>query len=89
MYELLGYDILIDEDLKPWLLEVNHTPSLSPHTGLENEIKASMIRELLQLVDVEQKWTNHVIERTDQIFKLIQEYVCNCYLNYRLVALTT
>lgn len=66
-YEVTGFDVLLDEDLKPWLLEVNHTPSLCPHTDLENDIKRHMLRDLYQLVDVERKHTASTRLRHDTL----------------------
>ncbi|XP_037551299.1 tubulin polyglutamylase TTLL5 [Nematolebias whitei] len=49
-FELYGFDVLIDSNLKPWLLEVNLSPSLSCDAPLDLKIKASMIADMFSLV---------------------------------------
>jgi hypothetical protein len=33
-FEILGYDFMIDKDLKPWLIEVNTNPCLEESSAL-------------------------------------------------------
>uniref|UniRef100_A0A4W6EY99 Tubulin--tyrosine ligase-like protein 5 n=1 Tax=Lates calcarifer TaxID=8187 RepID=A0A4W6EY99_LATCA len=49
-FELYGFDVLIDSNLKPWLLEVNLSPSLACDAPLDLKIKASMIADMFSLV---------------------------------------
>ncbi|XP_046748761.1 tubulin monoglutamylase TTLL4-like [Diprion similis] len=49
-YELFGVDILLDENLKPWLLEVNISPSLQSSSPLDIAVKAPMIRTVFNIV---------------------------------------
>jgi tubulin polyglutamylase TTLL5 len=49
-FELFGYDILIDSKLKPWLVEVNLSPSLACESELDLHIKSQLIAETLNLV---------------------------------------
>jgi len=49
-FELLGFDVIIDETLKPWLLEVNLSPSLAVDTPLDLKVKSRMLADLLTLV---------------------------------------
>ncbi|XP_072274123.1 tubulin monoglutamylase TTLL4 isoform X2 [Pyxicephalus adspersus] len=48
-HELFGFDIMLDENLKPWVLEVNISPSLHSNSPLDVNIKGQMIRDLLNL----------------------------------------
>ncbi|KAK7913701.1 hypothetical protein WMY93_013912 [Mugilogobius chulae] len=48
-HELFGFDIMLDEKLKPWILEVNISPSLHSNSALDIAIKGQMIRDLLNL----------------------------------------
>ena len=49
-FELYGFDILIDSDLKPWLIEVNLSPSLNCEAPIDMKIKSALICDLLNLV---------------------------------------
>jgi hypothetical protein len=65
-----------------WLLEVNHTPSLSPHTELENKLKRVMIRDLLQLVDIENKTLRQISQEADRKYAYVCKYVIIVMLKY-------
>jgi len=51
-FELYGFDILIDSDLKPWLLEVNVLPSLSSSSMFDKKVKTVVVCDVLTLVGV-------------------------------------
>lgn len=51
-FEVFGFDILIDSELKPWILEVNLNPSLVTDSPLDFKIKASLATDTLNLVGV-------------------------------------
>lgn len=49
-YELFGIDVLLDEHLKTWLLEVNISPSLHSQSPLDEYVKGPMIQSMFNLV---------------------------------------
>jgi len=49
-FEMYGFDVLVDSDLKPWLLEVNICPSLSSGSPLDKRIKTKLVADTLTLV---------------------------------------
>lgn len=51
-FELLGFDILIDDYLNPWLLEVNRSPSLNCDSPLDQKIKGELIADLFTLIGI-------------------------------------
>jgi len=49
-FECYGYDLLIDDNLKPWLVEVNASPSLATTTEADKKMKSTLIRDILEIV---------------------------------------
>ncbi len=52
-FELYGYDVLFDEDLKPWLIEVNASPSITKSNEEDHQVKYDVLSDLVDIVDVE------------------------------------
>lgn len=50
-FEILGFDILITNDFKCKLIEVNHSPSFSCDTELDLRIKKRLIDGVLSMID--------------------------------------
>ena len=51
-FEILGFDIFIDEEAKPWLIEVNHMPSFNQDTKVDKDWKQKLIRDTLTLLNL-------------------------------------
>jgi tubulin polyglutamylase TTLL6/13 len=51
----LGFDIILDSNLKPWLLEVNHAPSLATESAFDLKIKQKLVEDTLRLLNLTSK----------------------------------
>lgn len=54
-FHILGFDVMLTNDLRPILLEVNHTPSFTTDTPLDNHIKHNLIKDTLRLLNINLK----------------------------------
>lgn len=54
-FEILGFDVLIDEKLKPWLIEINTAPSFATDTPFDFKIKKDVLADAIQLLHMSYK----------------------------------
>ncbi|XP_070207148.1 tubulin polyglutamylase ttll6-like isoform X9 [Littorina saxatilis] len=50
-FEILGFDVLLDRKLRPYVIEVNHSPSFGTDAQLDREIKGTLIWDTLGLIN--------------------------------------
>ena len=49
-FDLFGYDILLDENYRPWLIEINSSPSMARENKLDFDIKDALLYDTIRLV---------------------------------------
>jgi hypothetical protein len=61
-FELYGFDLMLDSDLRPWLIEVNTLPSLESSSGFDYNVKSTVVTDLLNLAQVQ------LFDRYDDVY---------------------
>jgi tubulin polyglutamylase TTLL4 len=64
-FEIYGFDVMLDEKLKPWLLEVNVFPSLASSSPLDKRIKTQLAADALTLVGF-QPFDHDLVDRAQK-----------------------
>jgi D-alanine-D-alanine ligase-like ATP-grasp enzyme len=54
-FQILGFDVLIDSKYKPYLLEVNCSPSFGTDSSLDYKIKKNVISDAFYLLNFTQE----------------------------------
>ncbi|XP_069360430.1 LOW QUALITY PROTEIN: tubulin polyglutamylase TTLL13-like [Maniola hyperantus] len=61
-FEILGFDILLDHKLHPYILEVNHSPSFHTDTQLDREVKEGLLTDTFTMLNIWQCDKKRVLE---------------------------
>lgn len=56
-FELYGFDVMLDDALKPWLIEVNSSPALTATSKGDFDHKYQLLSDVLDVIDVEGRRT--------------------------------
>lgn len=48
-FQIIGCDILLDKNLKPYILEINHRPSMKTNTENSKNLKIQMMKDALRI----------------------------------------
>ena len=54
-FEILGFDIFLDDKLKPWLIEVNSLPSFATDSPIDKKVKFDIVYETLAMLNLSVK----------------------------------
>ena len=63
-FEIFGYDVMIDQNLKPWLMEINLSPSLSLESDMDIKLKTKLVTEMFNLFGFKKLSTSTLLEGT-------------------------
>lgn len=79
-FELYGFDVLLDAQLKPWLIEVNASPSLSTTTDMDRTIKQNLINDIFKIV-VPPDWSDENSRHGTNLCKESRVGFFNCIID--------
>ena len=90
-FELYGADFMLDENLNPWLIEINSSPALGPSTPVTEKLCSNVLEDTMKVVLDRRENKNCDIGRFDLAYK--QQYInvpsyMGCTLSVEGISLT-
>jgi len=82
-FQILGFDVLLDKNLKPWLLEVNNSPSYNTDTPLDKQIKADLVRNTFKILGVSQ--SDRKVVKTMEKIEKVKEFKLYLFIYFHSV----
>jgi len=58
---------MLDAKLKPWMIEVNHTPSFNADTEVDEQVKTELLKDTFDLIQLS------VEQRKAKLWEMRQE----------------
>ena len=68
-FQILGFDVMLDANCKPWLIEVNQSPSFKTESGLDSRIKQKLVSDTIQLLNLSWRRKSKIIHHLKQEMK--------------------
>ena len=68
-FEVLGFDIILDHRLRPFVLEVNHTSSFATDSPLDKKIKLSLMKDTFKILNLSMKRKKQIKKDKEDSFK--------------------
>lgn len=62
-FEILGFDVMIDKNMNPWLIEVNCMPSLTCDSPFDTALKYSVIKGTLKILNLNPAFKKATVAR--------------------------
>lgn len=69
-FQILGFDMILDRRLKPYVLEVNHSPSLHAPTSLDSDVKSALLYDTFRLLNLKLDERDNIAAQSDKLKKL-------------------
>ena len=68
-FEILGFDVMLDEHLNPYLLEVNHNPSLKCDAHIDQKVKEPLVIDTLRLLGFTAKRKRKLVQMKNRFVR--------------------
>lgn len=81
-FELLGFDIIIDHKLRPFLLEVNHSPSFTCDSPMDAAVKNAVLRSTMEMVSFSKEEHKLIRRCPARLTPELRERLCSLRSDY-------